>query len=527
MRRRRPRLSTSPDEARAHTKRDAARDGVWAPPSALEIVLDVVVGALAVVLLARLALFVAPARLTSDECFHAWMSQWISAHGTLPREVPGLYSGFRYFYPPLLHLLGAAFVSIGGVEAFRFVNVACLAGSLAVVAIGVGRVSSRASARLAVLLLLAFGGFVLQGVRLFAEALSAWLAVAAVVTWIGLWRNPRGSLAIACGLAVGLGLLAKQTGLVALAVTGVLAAVSLGRRDGARARAFGVATLVAAGLALPYWVRNAVLFGSPVYPLFGRDLHQGLLRLNVMGYTPGPAKFFSSVLRDAGPWVWGALSVALAVAAWRRRTIAHALIGGAAFLLGAAPLVPMLDARHAVPLVAALVVLSAIVVAEELARRPGWLVALPVALSLAVGARVATMPDLRQPLDPPREYEDVWAAVRRHVPPEATVLCLETYDAFYYTGRAATWPIPWGQKDPPVEFFDERQPAVILAQLRRHDIDFMLLPDRARGATFNTANYPLGFMLGVRELVRAGSIEVVQALPHMLILRVKPAAEGG
>jgi hypothetical protein len=310
-------------------------------------------------------------------------------------------------------------------------------------------------------------------------------------------------------------------------VTCGLAVVALWRGDRARARSFAVAAAVAIGLGLPYWIRNAILFGSPIYPVFGRDLHPGLLRLNIAGFTPGPARFFGRLLEDAGPWLWCAVPAALAVSAWRRRTIAHALMAGGATLLLAGPLVPMLDARHAAPLVAALVVLSAVVIAEALARHPRWLAALSLALTLGVGARIAILPDLRAPLDAPRDYDEVWAAVRDHVPAEATLLCLETYDAFYYTGRRATWPIPWGQKDPPVEFFDESRPEVILAQLRRHGIDFMLLPNQPRGARFNTANYPWGFMLGVARLVRAGSIVPVYEGPHMGLLRVVPAAGGG
>ena len=63
------------------------------------------------------------ARLRTDECFHATMSQWLAAHHALPAVVPGLYSGFAYYYPPLYHVLGAVAVAAFGASAFQLVNV--------------------------------------------------------------------------------------------------------------------------------------------------------------------------------------------------------------------------------------------------------------------------------------------------------------------------------------------------------------------------------------------------------------------
>src|SRR5438477_8505733 len=82
----------------------------WADLSVLAI------AALWLFLLARQA---AGARLQSDECFHAVVSQWIATHHTLPETLPQFYSGFAYYYPPLFHVLGGVIVAIGGGSAFR------------------------------------------------------------------------------------------------------------------------------------------------------------------------------------------------------------------------------------------------------------------------------------------------------------------------------------------------------------------------------------------------------------------------
>src|SRR5207247_11263444 len=63
------------------------------------------------------------AMFQTDECFHAHLSQWIAAHARLPREVPELYSGLPYFYPPLFHIVGAVSVACAGVRSLPFLNV--------------------------------------------------------------------------------------------------------------------------------------------------------------------------------------------------------------------------------------------------------------------------------------------------------------------------------------------------------------------------------------------------------------------
>ena len=72
--------------------------------------------------LATLAERVSGARFQTDECFHASMAQWIASHGTLPRVIHELYSGFYYYYPPLFHIAGGLWILAFGAHAFCFLN---------------------------------------------------------------------------------------------------------------------------------------------------------------------------------------------------------------------------------------------------------------------------------------------------------------------------------------------------------------------------------------------------------------------
>jgi hypothetical protein len=364
-----------------------------------------------------------------------------------------------------------------------------------------------------------------QGVRLYVEALSAVLAVASVLAILAVVRSPGRASALALGAVVGLGVLAKQSGLVLLAVLGVALVLAVLRRAWPHARAFAFALGVAAVLAAPFWIRNWVYFGSPVYPVLGRDLEPNLLHLNMVGFTPGPQRFFSDVMRDAGPAVALAVLAALAIAAWRRRGARDALLWGGALLLGVAPLMPMLDARHVIPLVSALIVLAADGLAAELASSGLASRVAQGACAFAATIAMLAMPDPRAWLNPDPRLESAWAAIRERVPADGTVLCIETYDAFYYTGRNATWPIPWGQRDPPLDVLTASEPERIYSGLTRRRIDYVLMPVTYRSSVFNSANFPAPFVLGMGQLDRERRIEVLWTDQQIALIRLRRPGE--
>src|SRR5262245_55794079 len=77
----------------------AGRAARWVP--------TLLVALLAVAFIVRIGAQALRARFNTDECFHAYVAEWIAAHHRLPEVLPEFYSGFDYCYPPLLHILGA------------------------------------------------------------------------------------------------------------------------------------------------------------------------------------------------------------------------------------------------------------------------------------------------------------------------------------------------------------------------------------------------------------------------------------
>ncbi len=112
----------------------------------------------------------------------------------------------------------------------------------------------------------------------------------ALVTW-NLWRlaeTRRPQFAVLAGLAGGAAAGMKYDGLAAIVVLVVAAAALLKRRlDTAAVAGFGVAAVT---VALPWYVKNAIATGNPVYPLFfgGQNREAAAaLRAGLRGYGRG------------------------------------------------------------------------------------------------------------------------------------------------------------------------------------------------------------------------------------------------
>src|SRR5262249_13741971 len=160
------------------------------------------------------------------------------------------------------------------------------------------------------------------------------------------------------------------------------------------------AAFVALVFAAPMFVRNAILYGSPIYPAFAPDLDPLLYRLNAAQYTPPARNFYFAMALYIGPAIGAFVLTALAWAGITRRfTIEIGLVIFCVALVAAGPLVPLLDPRHLLPVIVALAALGAIAVARALGGRRAVVVALDVALLAMAAYFVATMKDYRRFMD--------------------------------------------------------------------------------------------------------------------------------
>lgn len=498
------------------------------PRDRLSTLFDAATLLLAVMSVARLAQQATGARFFTDECFHAHVAGWIAAEHRLPRTIPGFYSGLAYSYPPLFHLLGAAGIGILGAAAFRYLNVALWASLLACLFSGLGAGLDRAARRWAVVLCVANHWLALHAVRLYAEMLFAALTLVAGLLVFRLARTRRAGDAAWLGAAAGLLALAKPAGAIAILLLAGAALVAAARRRGAAARLGWIAAGIAALVAAPYWIRNQVEFGSPLYPLWAPDLDRGLWTLTLQKYGVTAGRYFARVATSAGPWIAGLAAIATLEAARRRRPdLAFGGLALGVLAVALAPLLPIHDPRHVLPLLPLLALTSSVVVCRALADRPRVLRLAEAALIVIGIVHLARLPEYRRPLDLPGHLDEAYAAIRRTTAPDATILSLWTYDTFYYTGRPATWPIPWGQKVRPIDLFSERDPDRFLSELERCRIDAMLIPLAPPPERFDAANYPRSLVTCASALLDDGRLSLLWSSRSLaLVARSRPPALG-
>jgi hypothetical protein len=475
---------------------------------------------LAFVWVGRLGAQAAGAVFGTDECFHAWLSGWIAAHGRLPDSIPGLYGGFDYSYPPLLHVAGAAAVATAGEGALRFLSLACAAGTLLAVAFAApGAIPGRARAW-AVLLCVASGLYASYAVRLYAESLSALAVTAGGLAFVHQQRAGGRFATLLLGVVAGFAILAKFAGGSVPALVAAGALVRLARGETASARGLLLALAIALAVAAPWLIRNQILFGSPLYPFGASAADSGLLALHVERFSVPPVAFLSGMPRVLGPWLPAMVAVAaLALAIERRWQVRESLWAFALAGMVATAFVPPAAARHLVAFLPLLALASSWIVADSLVRR--GIAAWPAGAALVAVAAWALvrMPDHRAGASPPPALMDAFAAVARVTPERANVLSLWTYDTFYHAGRAATWPVPWGQARSPAPLFRTDDPLVFAATLDSLGITHVLAPRSAPLEPWNGSNYPESFVACARALMERGGLHVAWQSERFVLLR--------
>jgi hypothetical protein len=490
----------------------------------VELAATLATAALAIAWIARLVPQALAARLQSDECFHATAARWIAAHAALPERLDGFYGGFLDYYPPLFHLLGALAFRLAGLHGFLLVNVAVVAALVLIVAIGVARLAGGAAARWAVCLCLANEFLAAHAVRLYVEALSALLLAALTLALVHLARRPSVRMGAIAGVLAGLAITAKLSAL-ALPPVLLLAALACGwRKRSVLARALAVAAVVAVLVAMPMFVRNWVLCGSPIYPALGRDVDPWLMRLNVRQFTPAPLELYRGLLERAGPALL-ACTIAGAWLAWRRRRAGAegVMLAVAVGLVLATPLQPLADVRHLLPLLAAACVLAPILLARALLDQPRARLAAELLALLAAAIAVVAMPRLRvkEDLDESPAMLAAFAAIAQHVPAGETVLARETYDASWYGGRPANWPVPFGQCRHPVAMFTTANPDSFAAAMHAQDLRWLLFTDEGRPGPFDGADWPASVASALGSLEARGRASEVWTSDEATLWRLE------
>ena len=266
------------------------------------------------------------------------------------------------------------------------------------------RVAGRSVALLAAVIFFAQPFMVWEATSLFIETGIALMVALAAWNLFAFVRHSEGGALVLAGVFAGGAAGMKYLGLIAaLTLAAVLALLLLRRLNAQRALLFAIA---AAAVALPWYVKNAILTGNPFYPHIFGGLNSSAARelrysMNSFGSGRSPLDFVllpARLLADAKPFDGGeylsplfVIFAPVAALLSRGRAILIACAGVLLYLI--AWFVTTQQARFLVPLMPAMAVLAALgIVALARESRLGRLLATTVtAAALTVGLGASTV----------------------------------------------------------------------------------------------------------------------------------------
>ena len=489
-----------------------------------------VAAAVAVIAAFRLTGFARTSIFFVDECWHALVARMMAeAHGLVTTTTAMMAGRFHLDYPPLFHLLGAAWSVWLGAPALLYFNLAVALALIALILIGPGRLLDpmpRASLALA---LMATPLFAMYSVRFYVEMLTAavffcswwWFAKAlrdarqlSSVTLDGQRRD-----AIISGIATGLLVWTKQTGLLVLGLYAAYLAWTILRGDRTRrttaAWVVGVASIFAAAYLGVTLARgeNPLLFARPTSHPEVWEAAMGA------GVRVPHGVFFHTLWATWGvlPFVLMFLPIAVLVTNRRRDYPYVPLL----VLLGILVAVFLIDRRlverHTLFLLPLIAFLGVDALTRLGGRRGTW--AGFAMILLAAVAHVVTMPNYRVNFNPSRDFVEMAWTIAQRTPSDATIASVWWVELRYHTGRKVIWPVPH-LEDPPVELFREQSADTWYERLRARGLDYLLVDDRyvSEGPSLNFSRHTLA---NLDALIQNGQVQLVARAGPLRLFQVR------
>lgn len=211
---------------------------------------------------AVVALLVTCAPISSADAlfYHAALPEQFAREHRL-EEVPWAWGSYQPFAVQMLVLDG--FLLWDSTQG-AFAPLLLLFGASAVVFVATARLRGRGVGLLATAIFAAQPFALWLGTSTFVEPGGALMAALAVANLLRVGAVPRVEPLLLAGAFTGGAAATKYVGAIAAAVLGATALVALRRR--LRPRHLGAFVLAAAFVALPWYVKNAIVVGDPVYP---------------------------------------------------------------------------------------------------------------------------------------------------------------------------------------------------------------------------------------------------------------------
>ncbi len=453
----------------------------------------------------------------ADENKHAYLCSVVYKTHQIPAILPDdLYGEYRWSYPPLFHILGAAFMGIAGSAGLKFFNLVLLIVFLPAFYFLIRKHYGNNAAVVAGLLMTLAPVLAINTIRLTTEMLSMLcIFFSAFFLTIALRKTDK-FYAVICGFSTGLLTLSKQAGFVVVGFYGLLCLWFFwNNKENFKILLWVLAVTVATYSPYLVWAlyHKIEVFGfvSVFLGLTDKPQWSATALKSFRQHDSGIVEFAHLFYRASGFALTSLLLLPLLHFA--RVRFKDAPQNYVFFLSIYLALVMMVwhitNDRHTIillPLIAFLIGYSFVrIVTHRLMRQ-----ALIVLLLLICGYFSYHLPDYRQQYNAPKEFVDVAELIKEDAAPDFKVLGLRKFDTIMYTQKRVIWPHP-KLREIPIDIVKKQSADKLFEVLKKYQIKYILIetPLIIKSDQFYARSYPLYFVRSCERLERRGKLSFV------------------
>jgi len=463
----------------------------------------------------------------ADENKHAYISSLISEDHKIPNILPDeMYGEFKWFYPPLFHILNALVISVVGLSALKYFNLILLCIFLLLFYFLIQNHLGYIEAIAASLLTTLTPVLAINGVRFTAEILSMFLTFFSFFFLLLTLENNRIRYAILSGISSGLLLLSKQTGIIITAFY-ILLLIWLLWKDRKSGKLMIYVLGISAIIYLPYlawnFYQNVEAFNFLSLFLGNKPEWATIAVKSFQKYDSSIKEFAYLFYKANGIFVVVSLILPLFyfIRAGAKTPPHNYLFFLLLYLTGVMVVWHITNMRHTIILLPLLTFLFAYALYQLVSNK---IIKQVVVLVLFVIAFYTShnMPDYRQKYNAPEEFFPLSKIIKDDGSSFFRTLCIHKFDLLMYTQKPVIWPHLRLNKNP-IELLEKQTANTLYKLLKEYQIKYILINFRfvQNTDTFFGRNYPLTFMQNCEKLSHLDKLSVIAVSKSKKFLLLK------
>jgi 4-amino-4-deoxy-L-arabinose transferase-like glycosyltransferase len=466
----------------------------------------------------------------ADENKHAYICSLIYKTHHIPTVLPNdLYGGYRWSYPPLFHILGAAFMGIAGPSSLKFFNLILLVIFLPSFYFLIRKHYGDSEAVVACLLITLSPVLAVNTIRFTTEMLSMLCIFFSFFFLLVALKKSATPYAVVAGLFTGLLMLSKQVGFVLFGFYGLLLLWFFWKRkQNLNILLWLLGVSVATYIPYAVWaIYNKVEFLGFVTVFLGiaqKPEWSGTALKIFHKYDSGIVEFAHLFYRGNGFLLTILFFLPLYYFIRIRfkdepQIYAFCLLIYLVFVMMAWHIT---NKRHTIILLPFIAFLAGYAM-NQVTTNKLIIKALILLLLVVAGYMTYHMPNYRQMRNAPRDFVELSELVKEDTSSDFRVLCLRKFDAIMYMQKPLIWPHA-RLSHAPIELLENQSADNLLTLLKKYKIKYIVIevPIIVRVNKFHAGRYPLYFVRNCERLERQGKIvlEAITKSKRFILLRV-------